>query len=157
MDKTVIWNNEPKSGVGYCQGMNYVAGLIILVLRDEEKSFWLLVCLLNEILPESKDSKCSADSLSTSRLGKNQPIKWQHLNPDVKAIFRKRWRDYWQIVMFSSSWLLTDFQMLVNTIKINGILSLSRKAIKQLRHIKSIFAQEGSPDGRTRRATADKV
>ena len=47
------------SGVGYCQGMNYVAGLIILVLRDEEKSFWLLVCLLNEILPESKDSKCS--------------------------------------------------------------------------------------------------
>ena len=33
--------------------MNYVAGLIILVIRDEEKSFWLLVCLLEDILPDN--------------------------------------------------------------------------------------------------------
>ena len=27
--------------------------MIILVIRDEEKSFWLLVCLLEEILPSN--------------------------------------------------------------------------------------------------------
>lgn len=90
-------NNEPKIGVGYCQGMNYVAGLIILVLRDEEKSFWLLVCLLNEILPESKDSKCPEypfGILPRFSIGCYQPIRRQHLNPDVKAIFQRQWKVY---------------------------------------------------------------
>ena len=44
--------------------MNYVAGLIILVVRDEEKSFWLLVCLLDEILPDDYFSH-SMDGLLT--------------------------------------------------------------------------------------------
>ena len=26
--------------------MNYIAGLILLVVREEEKAFWLLVCLI---------------------------------------------------------------------------------------------------------------
>nr|XP_026689407.1 growth hormone-regulated TBC protein 1-A-like [Ciona intestinalis] len=37
--------------VGYCQGINYVAALILLVVKDEEKSFWLLSTLLDDILP----------------------------------------------------------------------------------------------------------
>ena len=45
--------SEYNKGIGYCQGLNYVAGMIILVIRDEEKSFWLLVCLLEEILPQN--------------------------------------------------------------------------------------------------------
>ncbi|XP_075865721.1 growth hormone-regulated TBC protein 1 isoform X3 [Microcebus murinus] len=39
-------------GVGYCQGMNFIAGYLILVTRDEEESFWLLDALVGRILPD---------------------------------------------------------------------------------------------------------
>ncbi|CAL9690048.1 unnamed protein product [Knipowitschia caucasica] len=38
--------------VGYCQGMNFIAGYLILITKDEEKSFWLLEALLDKILPD---------------------------------------------------------------------------------------------------------
>uniref|UniRef100_H2ZAZ7 Rab-GAP TBC domain-containing protein n=1 Tax=Ciona savignyi TaxID=51511 RepID=H2ZAZ7_CIOSA len=38
--------------IGYCQGINFVAALILLVVKDEEKSFWLLSTLLDHILPQ---------------------------------------------------------------------------------------------------------
>lgn len=35
--------------VGYCQGLNYLAGMLLLVMqRDEERAFWVLVSLLDE-------------------------------------------------------------------------------------------------------------
>ena len=43
-------NSNPN--IGYCQGLNYIAGLILLVTRDEESSFWLLKVLAEKILPE---------------------------------------------------------------------------------------------------------
>ncbi|KAL4636277.1 growth hormone-regulated TBC protein 1 [Arapaima gigas] len=38
--------------VGYCQGMNFIAGYLIIITKDEEKSFWLLDALLGRILPD---------------------------------------------------------------------------------------------------------
>lgn len=38
--------------VGYCQGLNYIAGLLLLVTKDEEASFWLLKVLVENILPQ---------------------------------------------------------------------------------------------------------
>lgn len=38
--------------VGYCQGLNYIAGLLLLVTKSEETSFWLLKMLVDSILPE---------------------------------------------------------------------------------------------------------
>ncbi|XP_051782191.1 growth hormone-regulated TBC protein 1-A isoform X1 [Erpetoichthys calabaricus] len=38
--------------VGYCQGMNFVTGYLIIITKDEEKSFWLLDALLGRILPD---------------------------------------------------------------------------------------------------------
>ena len=43
-------NSNPK--VGYCQGLNYVGGLLLLATRDEEATFWLLKALTERILPE---------------------------------------------------------------------------------------------------------
>eukprot|EP01035_Chromulina_nebulosa_P018755 gene18755-24522_t len=36
--------------VGYCQSMNYICGLLLLHM-DEERAFWLLVVLIEDILP----------------------------------------------------------------------------------------------------------
>ncbi|XP_015602173.1 growth hormone-regulated TBC protein 1-A isoform X2 [Cephus cinctus] len=38
--------------VGYCQGLNYIAGLLLLVTKNEETAFWLLKMLIEKILPE---------------------------------------------------------------------------------------------------------
>lgn len=37
--------------VGYCQGLNYIAGLLLLATKNEESSFWLLKALIENILP----------------------------------------------------------------------------------------------------------
>lgn len=34
--------------IGYCQGMNFVAGALLSVLKDEELSFWVFVSLLDQ-------------------------------------------------------------------------------------------------------------
>ncbi|KAK9721596.1 Rab-GTPase-TBC domain [Popillia japonica] len=41
-------NNE----VSYCQGLNYIAGLLLLATKDEEATFWLLKVLVEKILPQ---------------------------------------------------------------------------------------------------------
>uniref|UniRef100_A0A3P8SDY1 Growth hormone-regulated TBC protein 1 n=1 Tax=Amphiprion percula TaxID=161767 RepID=A0A3P8SDY1_AMPPE len=38
--------------VGYCQGMNFIAGYLIIITKDEEKAFWLMDALLDRILPD---------------------------------------------------------------------------------------------------------
>ncbi|XP_066516240.1 growth hormone-regulated TBC protein 1-A [Hoplias malabaricus] len=38
--------------VGYCQGMNFIAGYLIIITKDEEKSFWLMEALIGKILPD---------------------------------------------------------------------------------------------------------
>ncbi|KAL0849916.1 hypothetical protein ABMA28_011845 [Loxostege sticticalis] len=38
--------------VGYCQGLNYIAGLLLLSTKSEEISFWLLKVLVEKILPD---------------------------------------------------------------------------------------------------------
>lgn len=39
------------ASVGYCQGLNYIAGLIIIVTKDEVASFWLLKHLVENVVP----------------------------------------------------------------------------------------------------------
>lgn len=38
--------------VGYCQGLNYIAGLLLLVTKCEESTFWLLKVLVEHILED---------------------------------------------------------------------------------------------------------
>ncbi|GKE48010.1 TBC1 domain family member 2A, partial [Tanacetum coccineum] len=38
------------SDVGYCQGLNYVAALLLLLMKTEEDAFWMLAVLLENVL-----------------------------------------------------------------------------------------------------------
>lgn len=38
--------------VGYCQGLNYIAGLILIVTKEEHSSFWLLKHLVENVASE---------------------------------------------------------------------------------------------------------
>ncbi|KAL3502652.1 hypothetical protein ACH5RR_037101 [Cinchona calisaya] len=48
------------SYVGYCQGLNYVAALLLLVMKTEEDAFWMLAILLENVLV----SDCYTNNLS---------------------------------------------------------------------------------------------
>lgn len=43
--------NRRESGVCVFQGMNFIAGYLIIITKDEEKSFWLMDALLAKMLP----------------------------------------------------------------------------------------------------------
>jgi hypothetical protein len=34
--------------IGYCQGMNFVVGALLTILKDEEQAFWSFIVLLDE-------------------------------------------------------------------------------------------------------------
>ncbi|XP_068687226.1 growth hormone-regulated TBC protein 1-A-like [Montipora capricornis] len=38
--------------IGYCQGLNYIAGLMLLIVRKEEVAFWLLEVIVGKLLPD---------------------------------------------------------------------------------------------------------
>jgi hypothetical protein len=38
------------SRVGYCQGMNFVAAMLLLVMKTEQDAFWMLAVLLENVL-----------------------------------------------------------------------------------------------------------
>ncbi|CAI9612908.1 unnamed protein product, partial [Staurois parvus] len=57
------------SSVGYCQGMNFVTGYLILVTKDEEKAFWLLDALLGHILPDYYSSAMTGLKVDQEVLG----------------------------------------------------------------------------------------
>lgn len=44
----IAYSNHNKD-IGYCQGLNYIAGLILLVTKNEEWTFWLLKVLVEKI------------------------------------------------------------------------------------------------------------
>ena len=37
--------------VGYCQGMNFIGGRILLIMENEEQAFWVFIQIMEQILP----------------------------------------------------------------------------------------------------------
>ncbi|XP_074052874.1 TBC1 domain family member 2A [Macrotis lagotis] len=42
------WQNPT---IGYCQGLNRLAAIALLILEEEESAFWCLVCIVETIMP----------------------------------------------------------------------------------------------------------
>ncbi|XP_043689573.1 growth hormone-regulated TBC protein 1-like [Telopea speciosissima] len=94
------------SCVGYCQGLNYVAALLLLVMKTEEDAFWMLAVLLENVLVND----CYTDNLSGCHveqrvfkdlLAKKCPIIAAHLDAlgfDVSLVATE-----WFLCLFSKS------------------------------------------------------
>ncbi|XP_060559708.1 growth hormone-regulated TBC protein 1-A-like [Ruditapes philippinarum] len=69
--------------IGYCQGMNFVVGLLLLVMKSEdnyeEKVFWLMDTLINNILPDYYHPDMHAVKLDQEVLG--ELVRWKA--PDI--------------------------------------------------------------------------
>lgn len=64
---------------GYCQGMNYIAALLLLTVKNEEKVFWLMDSLMNDLLPDYYSPDMKAIKIDQEVLG--ELVKWKQ--PDV--------------------------------------------------------------------------
>lgn len=89
--------------VGYCQSLNYVTALLLLVLPTEERAFWVLDTLLECMLYRDMHTEdllgCHVEMRVLSALvDKKMPVLAAHL----KAV------DF-EMSMVSTEWLLTVF------------------------------------------------
>lgn len=41
-----------REDIQYCQGMNQLAGFLLLVVMDEERAFWILAAILQNLFPK---------------------------------------------------------------------------------------------------------
>ena len=63
MISPAIWLKQYYSFIWSLQGLNYITGLLLLITKDEESSFWLLKTLVDKMLPEYYS--CSMPGLIT--------------------------------------------------------------------------------------------
>ncbi|XP_047334697.1 growth hormone-regulated TBC protein 1-like [Impatiens glandulifera] len=92
--------------VGYCQGLNYIAAFLLLVMKTEEDAFWMLAVLLEDVLVND----CYTNNLSGCHveqrvfkdlLVKNCPRIANHLEAlefDVSLVATE-----WFLCLFSKS------------------------------------------------------
>jgi hypothetical protein len=53
---------------GYCQGMNYIAAFLWLVMGDEEKAFWTFTALLDIVLPSDVHARDIKGTISQYKI-----------------------------------------------------------------------------------------
>lgn len=71
---------------GYSQGLNFIAGLLLLIVKDEESVFWLMDCLMNNLLPDFYSPGMEAVRAEQELLG--EIIKWkdQELHGHIQEV-----------------------------------------------------------------------
>ncbi|SMN19518.1 similar to Saccharomyces cerevisiae YOL112W MSB4 GTPase-activating protein of the Ras superfamily that acts primarily on Sec4p [Maudiozyma saulgeensis] len=74
--------------IGYCQSMNFLAGLLLLFL-DEEKSFWMLVLLTSKYLPGVHNVNLEGVNIDQGVLmlcvQEYLPAIWEYVVPSEKS------------------------------------------------------------------------
>ncbi|KAI9276182.1 rab-GTPase-TBC domain-containing protein [Sporodiniella umbellata] len=71
--------------IGYCQSLNYIAGVLLLFMTEEE-AFWTLVALITEILPPNiYDVTMEGANIDQNVLmhlvSERHPILWNKISP----------------------------------------------------------------------------
>jgi hypothetical protein len=89
--------------IGYCQGMNFIGGALINLTDNEEKSFWIFLCFIDNIQLNLLYLKNMPDFLiRVYQLKKLIEFYFPKLGNHLK-------RNHINIDLFFSKWLLTIF------------------------------------------------
>lgn len=74
--------------VGYCQSLNFIAGLFLLFL-DEEKSFWMLVIVTTDYLPNVHDTNLEGANVDQAVLmlsiKESLPAIWSKMGGNIEG------------------------------------------------------------------------
>ncbi|MBN3279552.1 TBD2A protein, partial [Polyodon spathula] len=94
------WQNPT---IGYCQGLNRLAAIALLVLKDEEDAFWGLVAVVEIIMPQDYYSKTLTASQTDQRVFRDFLAEKM---PRLMAHFKEHSIDH-SLITFS--WFLVVF------------------------------------------------
>ncbi|XP_064414323.1 TBC1 domain family member 2A isoform X1 [Latimeria chalumnae] len=94
------WQNPT---VGYCQGLNRLTAIALLVLLEEEEAFWCLVAIVETIMPPDYYSKTMTDSQVDQRVF--QDLLLEKL-PRLMAHFKQHSVD---LSLITFNWFLVIF------------------------------------------------
>ncbi|KAG9345508.1 hypothetical protein JZ751_008652 [Albula glossodonta] len=94
------WQNPT---IGYCQGLNRLAALALLVLQSEEEAFWCLVAVVETIMPQDYYSKNLIASQVDQRVLKDFMVEKM---PRLMAHFEEYNVD---VSLISFNWFLVVF------------------------------------------------
>ncbi|XP_033869102.3 TBC1 domain family member 2A-like [Acipenser ruthenus] len=106
------WQNPT---IGYCQGLNRLAAIALLVLKDEEDAFWCLVAVVEIIMPRDYYSKTLTASQADQRVFRDFLAEKM---PRLTAHFKEHSIDHslitfnWFLVVFVES-LVSDILLRV--------------------------------------------
>ena len=94
--------------IGYCQSLNFIAGLLLLFL-SEEKAFWMLHIITMSLLPGSHEESLEGTDVDTwvlmLALRDQNPSLWAKVGGDVQS----NTRYLPDISMCTTSWFMSAF------------------------------------------------
>ncbi|CAG8492126.1 5802_t:CDS:2 [Cetraspora pellucida] len=109
--------------IGYCQSLNYVAGILLLFM-DEEKAFWMLVTIIHDYLPENMydvtmEGSNVDQAVLMSLIMRKMPDIWNKMNGGANCDIEKLDGNMPTITLVTSHWFLTLY---INILPIETLL-----------------------------------
>jgi hypothetical protein len=99
--------------IGYCQSLNYIAGLLLIFMTEEEV-FWMMVVITSDLLPPGMYTKTLAGTIAEMRVLKD--IAGQKCKTVLKKVNDG---GIVELDMLISPWFLTIF---INILPIESVL-----------------------------------
>jgi len=136
--------------VQYCQGLNFIAGLLLVVLKDEERAFWALVCAMDALGVEGYYTEgmalLRADMGVLAIFMKQRCSKvaneLQRLNIDLLSICSE-----WYLTWFAKSMPISTVLRVWDTLFFEGFKVLFRVAMGVFKKVENEVLECGSFDG----------
>uniref|UniRef100_A0A7S3D0Z2 Rab-GAP TBC domain-containing protein n=1 Tax=Palpitomonas bilix TaxID=652834 RepID=A0A7S3D0Z2_9EUKA len=129
------------TGLGYCQGLNFLAGGFLIAALSEEEAFWLLCATIENLLPqnyfENKLQGLRTDALVLfDMLRRKVPVVFKvveegQISPEV--LFSQ-----WLLCMFSTVFPCQTFMRIWDSFFYEGVKVLFRACIAYLQRIQKI-------------------
>lgn len=96
-----------RSDIKYCQGLNYIAGLLLLVQNDEEKAFWTLAAIMEHLFPKDYFN----EQLTGARI--DQKVMEMLVDKQIPELQAKLKEGGFELVVFTLPWFICLF---INTL-----------------------------------------